>query len=215
MHGMPMVGSVLTSRFSVLTRAERDAMGDDEYSPIKMKGSNLSDAGGIGYMITDALDTMLIMGLEQEYARAHSWVSHKMSFDHKGTYNTFEVRFYGLSILGSHSSVQVTIRVLGGLLSAYHLSGQDPIFLQRAVELADRILPAFDTPSGFPLTNIDLGDRQGVPDSEFPKAVSTAEISTLQLEFRYLSFLTNDDTYWHKVEQVRKFFCKYTKQSSR
>jgi hypothetical protein len=80
-------------QFSVLTRAERDAMGYDEYSPIKMKGSNLSDAGEIGYMVVDALDTILIMGLEEEYARARDWVANKMSFNHNGTYNTFEVCF--------------------------------------------------------------------------------------------------------------------------
>ena len=32
--------------------------------------------------------------------------------------------------------------------------------------------------------------------------VSTAEASTLQLEFRYLSELTDDDIYWKKAERV-------------
>lgn len=41
---------------------------------------------------------------------------------------------------------QITIRVLGGLLSSYHLSGeQDQMLLDKAVDLADRLLPAFDT----------------------------------------------------------------------
>jgi hypothetical protein len=64
------------------------------------------------------------------------------------------------------------------------------------------MLPAFDTPSGLPLSMINLATRQGVPDKEYPKLVSTAEVSTLQLEFRYLSVLTEDDIYWEKAEHV-------------
>lgn len=37
--------------------------------------------------------------------------------------------------------------MLGGLLSAYHLSGNEQVFLDKAVDLADRLLPAFDTVS--------------------------------------------------------------------
>lgn len=43
---------------------------------------------------------------------------------------------------------QCTIRVLGGLLSAYHLADNDQLFLDKAIELADRLLPAFETQSG-------------------------------------------------------------------
>ena len=42
------------------------------------------------------------------------------------------------------------IRYLGGLLSAYALSGE-PILLARADELGRKLLPAFDTPHGFPM----------------------------------------------------------------
>ena len=102
----------------------------------------------------------------------------------------------------SHLS-QTTIRVLGGLLSAYHFSSGDSIYLERAVELANRMLPTFDTPSGLPLSMVNLALRKGVPDEAFPTLVSTAEAATLQLEFRYLSFLTGNDEYWEKAERVR------------
>jgi hypothetical protein len=190
----------------MLKGTERDAMGDDNYHPLSRKGSNLTAAGGIGYTIVDSLDTMLIMGLDEEYQRARFWVANNMSFDRDATFNTFEVGspifFRRLPCCFSDVFSQTTIRVLGGLLSAYHLSGEDPIYLQRARELADRMLPAFDTPSGYPLTNINLGKRQGSGDPDLPGLVSTAEIATLQLEFRYLSHLTDDETYWRKVEQV-------------
>jgi hypothetical protein len=69
---------------------ERDAMGSDEYHPISQNGSNLTEAGSIGYMVVDVLDTLQIMGLEQEYARARTWVAN-LSFDRDGEYSTFEV----------------------------------------------------------------------------------------------------------------------------
>ena len=96
---------------------------------------------------------------------------------------------------------QTTIRVLGGLLSAYHLS-EDDLFLKKAIDLADRIMPAFDTGSALPLTLVNLGQRKGVKDPWNPNLVSTAEVSTLQLEFKYLSELTENETYWEKAEHV-------------
>ncbi|KAF8652542.1 hypothetical protein AX16_004354 [Volvariella volvacea WC 439] len=167
---------------------ERDAMGADEYHPLSKQGSNLTEAGGIGYTVVDALDTILLMGLRDEYARARRWVSQKLSFDRDDAFNTFEV----------------TIRVLGGLLSAYHLTAKDSLYLEKAIELADRILPAFETPSGLPLPRINLAKRQGLNDREFPGLVSTAEVSTLQLEFRYLSHVTESDVYWRTAEKVMR-----------
>ncbi|KAI0095160.1 glycoside hydrolase [Irpex rosettiformis] len=164
---------------------ERDAMGADEYHPISHTGTNLTEAGGIGYTVADSIDTMLIMGLREEYERAREWVEEKLDFDKDGEFNTFET----------------TIRILGGLLSAYYLT-EDDLFLKKAVDLADRILPAFDTESALPLSLINLGQRKGVKDPWNPNLVSTAEVSTLQLEFKYLSELTENETYWEKAEHV-------------
>ena len=50
---------------------------------------------------------------------------------------------------------------------------------------------------------INLEKRTGVRNEDMPSFVSTAEVATLQLEFRYLSQLTGDDDYWRKVENVR------------
>lgn len=99
--------------------------------------------------------------------------------------------------------VQTTTRVLGGLLSAHHHSGGDALYLKRARDLADRILPAFDTPSGLPLSMVNLQRRKGVLSKDNGGLVTTAEVSALQLEFRYLSELTGDDTYWKAAERVR------------
>jgi len=71
-------------------------MGDDEYHPISRKGTNLTDAGGIGYTVVDSIDTMLIMGLLDEYTRARDWVANKMTFDRNAKFNTFEVGVFQL-----------------------------------------------------------------------------------------------------------------------
>ncbi|PBK72496.1 glycoside hydrolase [Armillaria solidipes] len=170
---------------------ERDAMGADEYNPISHRGSNFSENGGIGYTVVDALDTMLIMGLYDEHARARQWIQDKHSFERESNFNTFET----------------TIRVLGGLLSAYHLSG-DALYLEKAVDLADRILPAFDTPTGLPLPMVNLAKRVGVRDQWAPDQISTAEAATLQLEFKDLAQLTKKNIYWSKVENVMSVIYK-------
>lgn len=91
-------------------------MGDDEYHPLSHTGSNLTKAGGIGYTIVDSIDTMLIMGLRDEYQRAKEWVQSDLSFDRDGDVSTFEVctmpssdRIYrherGVSIVDHHTRI--------------------------------------------------------------------------------------------------------------
>jgi hypothetical protein len=71
--------------------SEQDAMGADEYHPLTRRGSNFSTHGGIGYMVIDAIDTMYLMGLEEEYQRARNWMVTSQTFDRDGNFNTFEV----------------------------------------------------------------------------------------------------------------------------
>ncbi|KAJ7099054.1 glycoside hydrolase [Mycena crocata] len=167
---------------------EHDAMGYDEYHPISHRGSNLAAGGGIGYTVVDALDTMLLMGtpLASEYARAKKWVENELSFKRSGYFSTFET----------------TIRVLGGLLSAYHLTG-DKLYLTHATDLGERILPVFDTSSGLPASSVNLASRTGSAGS-----VSVSEATTLQLEFRYLAQLTGKEKFWHKAEKVMQLVNK-------
>lgn len=72
------------------------------------------------------------------------WVAQNLDFDKDYTCSVFET----------------TIRVLGGLLSAYDLSG-DAMFLGKARQLADRLLPAWNTPSGIPWHYLNLKSGQG------------------------------------------------------
>lgn len=78
------------------------------------------------------------------------------------------------------------------------------MLLAKAVDLADRILPAFDTPSGLPLSFVNLAQRAGIADANNRGWTSVAEAATLQLEFKYLSELTGNPVYWQKAEKVMK-----------
>ncbi|KIY69234.1 glycoside hydrolase family 47 protein [Cylindrobasidium torrendii FP15055 ss-10] len=167
---------------------ERDAMGSDEYHPISHKGQNISNSGGFGYTILDTLDTMYLMGLTDEIQRTRDWVEKNLSFDRFGTFSTFET----------------TIRVLGGLLSAYHLSGNDALYLTKAIDLGDRLMAAFDTSSGLPTPSVNFRQRSPVHETGAHDRLSTAEAATLQLEFKYLSLLTGKEEYWRKAENVMK-----------
>lgn len=70
----------------------RDAWGKDEYHPLSRGGSDLTRAGPIGYQIVDAIDGLLILGMEDAYARARDWIRDELRFDDKDAeYSTFEV----------------------------------------------------------------------------------------------------------------------------
>lgn len=159
-----------------------DAFGKDEYQPLRHQGRDWAP-GGIGLMIVDALDTMLLMNLTDEYQQAREWVATRLDFDKNQDVNVFET----------------TIRVLGGLLSAYHLSGNDPVYLEKATDLGQRLIGAFQTSSGIPYSSIVLST--GLPFTAHVPS-STAEVTTIQLEFKYLSHLTGDYKYWDAAERV-------------
>ncbi|URD98577.1 Glycosyl hydrolase family 47 [Musa troglodytarum] len=102
------------------------------------------------------------------------------------------------------SVFETTIRVVGGLLSAYDLSG-DKIFLEKARDIADRLLLAWDTPTGIPHNRINLahGHAHNFGWTGISNVVKTFYNSvTEQLEFIALSQRTGDTRYQQKVEKV-------------
>ncbi len=114
-----------------------NAFGFDELMPAAKRGKN--GFGGMGATIVDALDTLHIMGLDDEFRAARGWVAKQLTFSRSFDASVFET----------------TIRIVGGLLSANHLTG-DELFVEKARELADRLLPAFDTPTGIPFSTVNL-----------------------------------------------------------
>ncbi|GAA0175704.1 protein modifying enzyme [Lithospermum erythrorhizon] len=173
------------------------AMGHDELMPLSHKG--IDGLGGLGATIVDALDTAIIMGLDEVSTEAGSWVEKHLSdmIKEKGQVNLFET----------------TIRVVGGLLSAFHLSGgaegsqplhkgpKPAVYLENARNLADRLLTAFtSSPTSIPFSDVVLRDPSAHPAPD--GLSSTSEVSTLQLEFNYLSYLTGDPKYSRQSMKV-------------
>ncbi|XP_047345233.1 endoplasmic reticulum mannosyl-oligosaccharide 1,2-alpha-mannosidase [Vespa velutina] len=142
------------------------AWGHDNVKPISKK---YHEWFGLGLTIVDSLDTLYMMGLNDDFAEAKSWVESSLVFTMNRDVNLFEV----------------TIRVLGGLLAAYHLSGEK-IFLNKAIDLGDRMMPAFSTRSGVPYSDVNLGTRAAHSPKWGPDS-STSEVTSIQLEFRDLS----------------------------
>ncbi|KAH8416706.1 hypothetical protein KR222_009822, partial [Zaprionus bogoriensis] len=159
------------------------AWGHDNLKPVSQSSHEWF---GLGLSIVDSLDTMYIMGLEDEFNEARDWVKQSLHFHTSRDVNLFEV----------------TIRVLGGLLSAYHLSG-DKMFLVKSIELGNRLLPSFLSPSGIPYSDVNLGERTAHSPKWSPDS-STSEVTTIQLEFRDLSRSTNVPIYEQVVNIVNE-----------
>ncbi|KAJ6590837.1 glycoside hydrolase [Mycena sp. CBHHK59/15] len=171
-------------------------MGCDEYHRISHRGSNLSSGRGIGYTVVDAVDTMLLMGLDTEYDRASRWIREELRFHRDGSFSTFEVRApasvpsYLLTTPRRQQSASLAAS------SAFHLTS-DARYLRLTRDLGTRPLPALVTPSGLVLPFVHLARGSATPQL----LISTAEASTLQLDFRALAQLTGEGQYWWKAEQ--------------
>ena len=127
---------------------------------------------------SDALPTMHVMGLTAEFDRATSWLSSNLRFD-----NSMMTSFF-----------ETTIRVLGGLVSAYDLSGNTAL-LDKARLLGDKLLPAFNTPTGLPLAQINLATGATAPLSWTGGSSLLAELGTCQMEFFSLSQRVRETKY--------------------
>jgi ER degradation enhancer, mannosidase alpha-like 2 len=158
---------------------EAYAWGHDELKPVS---GTARDWYGAPLLMTpvDALDTLLLMGLTEEVDKAKALVVSKLDLDQDVFVKNFEI----------------TIRLLGGLLSSHQLTG-DARLLALADDLGGRLLPAFDSPTGMPYVNVNLktGKTSG-------RVSNPAEIGTLLLEFGTLSKLTGKPVYFDKAKNA-------------
>lgn len=157
------------------------AWGKDHLKPISKTHQTWFD---LGLTMIDSLDTMLVMKLTEEYEEARDWVAENLHFTTEKDVNLFET----------------TIRVLGGLLSTFHLSN-DKMFLDKAIDLGDRMMGAFDSISGVPFSDVNLLSRTGHSPRWSPDS-STSEVTTIQLEFRDLSRVSGNVKYEDAVSRV-------------
>lgn len=128
-------------------------------------------------MIVDSLSTLYIMGgLDGRYARARAWVADELDFSKVGNVIVFET----------------VIRILGGLVSMYHLSG-DEMYAAKAEELGLRLGEAFDTVHGFPWPRCYLNQTGRCEGHDGSDVLYLAEVGTVQLEFRALAHLSRSE----------------------
>jgi ER degradation enhancer, mannosidase alpha-like 2 len=128
----------------------------------------------------DALDTLILMGFHDEATKTRNTIAENLSFDKDIYVQNFEV----------------TIRLLGGLLSSYQLTG-DKRLLRLAQDLGTRLLPCFNSKTGMPYRFVNL--RTGkVREQE----TNPAEAGTLLIEFGTLSKLTGNPIFYEKAKRA-------------
>jgi len=155
------------------------AWGHDALKPLS---KTYHDWYGESFCMTpvDAFDAMILMGLNDEAHEVKNLILETLSFDKDVFVQNFEV----------------TIRLLGGLLSAYQMDG-DPGFLKLAEDLGKKLLPVFNSKTGMPYryVNLKTGETKG-------EVSNPAEIGTLFLEFGMLSRLTGNSVYYEKSKKA-------------
>lgn len=155
------------------------AWGYDDLRPLTKDGRNWYKQSLLMSPV-DAFDTFLILGMKQEAAEAKELILSKLNFDVDNDVQVFEI----------------VIRLLAALQTAYEMDG-DKRFLTLATDLADRLMPAFNTPTGIPYRYIHLQTGKTRDGLNNP-----AEIGTLMMEFGKLSKLTGDVKYYTAAKKA-------------
>ncbi len=153
--------------------------GHDDLKPIS---KTCRDWYGTSILMTpvDSLDSLYLLGFKKEADATREYIVKNLSFDKDISVQNFEI----------------TIRILGGLLSAYQMT-DDKRLLALADDLGRRLLPVFNSPTGLPYKNVNL--RTGQTSG----AVSNpAETGTLLIEFGTLSKLTGKPIYYEKAKRA-------------
>jgi glycosyl hydrolase family 47 len=128
----------------------------------------------------DALDTMILMGMRDEANKTREYIATHLSFDKDISVQNFEI----------------TIRLLGGLLSGYELTG-DKRLLNLAEDLGTRLLPVFNSRTGLPYRFVNLKTGQVRGDVTNP-----AEAGTLLIEFGTLAKYTHKQIFYDKAKRA-------------
>lgn len=163
------------------------AWGHDELAPLS--GGYRNGFGGWAASLVDNLDNLWIMGMKSEFEEA---VQKAVDID------------LGQATIETVNVFETTIRHLGGLLSAYDLSG-DKRLLEKAKEFGEMLLRAFDTPNHMPITRWKPQDAlKGKQEAH--NVVLVAEIGSLSMEFTHLSQLSGDMRWYDAVARITRLF---------
>ena len=149
--------------------------------------------------LVDALDTLWIMGLKEEFDEA---VNATLTVDFRHTAASCDVNLF-----------ESTIRYLGGMIGAYELSG-DARLLPKLTELGDMLIRAFNTTNGMPCSHCHLASELPSEHFEPVNDAALANVGSLTLEFSRLSQITGDEKYIHTVEWLSSVFQQAQNESS-
>lgn len=149
------------------------AWGYDALQPLSKKPHNWYKKSLLMTPV-DAFDTMILMDLTDEANEAKELIFKDLDFDVDMDVQNFEV----------------SIRIFGGLLSAYELDG-DRRFLSLAEDLGKRLMKAFKSPTCMPYryVNLKTGATSGAESNP-------AEIGTYLIEYGTLSKHTGNPVYY-------------------
>jgi mannosidase alpha-like ER degradation enhancer 2 len=178
-HAQHLAARVRAEFLYAWNNYERYAWGHDALRPLS---KSAHDWYGQSLLMTpvDALDTLILMHFDAEAERTRSLIVSDLSFDRDIYVKNFEI----------------TIRLLGGLLSSYQLTG-DKRLLNLAEDLGNRLLPVFNSPTGLPYVYVNLRTGQTRDPVTNP-----AETGTLLLEFGTLSKLTGKSVFYEKAKRA-------------
>jgi ER degradation enhancer, mannosidase alpha-like 2 len=155
------------------------AWGTDYLMPISKTG-NLWYSEPLHLSHVEAMMTMKIMGLEAEFMESDQYLKANLDFNKDMYVNHFEI----------------VIRMLGGLTALYQHT-EDLFYLEKATDLADRMLPIYNSPTGMPYTEVNLRTGQVKGNVSNP-----AQIGTLILEYGTLAKLTGRDEFYDKSKRA-------------
>jgi mannosyl-oligosaccharide alpha-1,2-mannosidase len=158
----------------------------DELSPVT--GNFRDPFCGWAATLVDTLDTLWIMGLQEEFEEAAKAV---------------DLIDFTTTPRGDIPMFETTIRYMGGLLAAYDVSdGQYKNLLAKAVELGDILMGAFDTPNRMPVLYYRWKPTFASQPKRAGQRSNTAELGSLSMEFTRLSQLTHNPRYYDAIARI-------------
>jgi mannosyl-oligosaccharide alpha-1,2-mannosidase len=160
------------------------AWGRDQIKPVSGQGESFFFKDrDLGLSIVEALDTLWVMGLDAQFEQGVDWTLKNLRFDIDAEIQLFET----------------SIRLVGGLLSAHHASG-DKRLLDLAQDLATRLSPAFTkSPTGMPYRFVNL--KTGAVRDPLS---NPAEVGSYLPEWGTLSRLTGDKRFYDLPKAATK-----------
>ncbi|KKA28850.1 hypothetical protein TD95_000260 [Thielaviopsis punctulata] len=145
--------------------------------------------------LVDSLDTLWIMGLTDEFDEAAKAVR---DIDFTYTPQRRDIPVF-----------ETIIRYLGGLLSAYDVSGgakgNYPMLLEKAIELAEILMGVFDTPNRMPILYYQW-QPEAASQPHRAGSVGVAELGSMSMEFTRLAQLTGKQKYYDAIARITNEF---------